>query len=419
MNKRAIGIAVLLAIVLFYAMGTGFPFFYRFLYVLVFLMGMGAIWSWINLRGIEVRVTRAADRGVVGSYLVGWVSITNHTVMPKSWLEVAEATGPSADGSGRGVSLVRNQTRSWKIETYLNKRGIYRSGLVQVLSQDPFGLFRFRRDFIDSQTYVVYPATEPLPNLDRRFAGLPSDSRVTRHWDQITTDVASIRNYQPGDGFRRIHWPYTARMNSLMVKEFDIGISAEAWVILDMDGAGHLGIEADSINNTEELAVSTAASIVNRLVDMEVSVGLAANGDRRHLYRPDSSPEHLGRLMEVFAEVRAFGLTPVREYLYEVQPQLNQFNTVTVVTASANADWLSSLAALRGQGVDVAAVIIDTAGFGSHSNIDPTLRAASANLIPIYVVRRGVRIDDSLSSPVNRDDIIGSPRYAMRMTDRT
>jgi uncharacterized protein (DUF58 family) len=192
-----------------------------------------------------------------------------------------------------------------------------------------------------------------------------------------------------------------------------------------MNDASHFGIEADSVNNTEELAVSTAASIVNRLVDLEVSVGLAATGDRHHLHRPDSSPEHLGRLMEIFAEVRASGLTPLREYLYEVQSHLNQFNTVTVVTASADTNWLSSLAALRGRGVDVAAVVIDQAGFGAGSNVGSTLAAASANLVPVYVVRRGARIDDCLNSPVNRDDIIGSPRYggspgyAMRMTDRT
>ena len=404
---------------MFYALGTGFPFFYRFLYVLFFLMGIGASWSWLNLRGIEVKVAREADRGVVGSYLDGRVAITNRTVMPKSWLEVAESTGPSADGSGRGVSLVRNQTRSWKIETFLSKRGVYRSTFIQVLSQDPFGLFRFRRDFVDGQTYVVYPATEPLPNLDRRFAGLPSDSRVTRHWDQITTDVGSIRDYQPGDGFRRIHWPYTARMNSLMVKEFDIGTSAEAWVVLDMFAGDHFGIEADSVDNTEELVVSTAASITNRLVDLQVSVGLAANGERHYLSRPDSSPEHMGRLMDAFAEVRAFGETPLREYLYEVQSHVNQFNTVTVVTASTDSEWLVSLTEMRSRGVDVAAVIVDQSGFGKDSNINATLQAASASLIPIYVVPRGARMDAALSSPVNRDDVIGSPRYAMRIADRT
>ena len=79
-------------------------------------------------------------------------------------------------------------------------------------------------------------------------------------------------------------------MNSLMVKDFDIGLAAEAWVILDMHRETHFGSEADGIDNTEEISVSTAASIVTRLVEMSLPVGLAANGDRHHLLRPDSGP---------------------------------------------------------------------------------------------------------------------------------
>ncbi len=408
----------LLAVVLFYAISTGFPFFYNFLYLLIVLLGIGSFWAWLNLRGIAVEVTRAADRGQVGSYLEGQVTIVNHTRLPKSWLEVGEAAGPSADQGGRGVSLIRGQTRRWRVQTFLSRRGIYRGSVVQVLSQDPFGLFRFRRDFDDPQSYIVFPATEALPGLDPRFAGLPSDSRVTRHWDQITTDVASIRGYQPGDSFRRIHWPYSARMHSLMVKEFDIGLAAEAWVILDMHEGGHSGVAADSSDNTEELAVTTAASIVDRLTEMSLPVGLAANGDRHHLYRPDSSPEHLGRLMEVFAEVRAQGNRPLHEFLYEVRTHLNQFNTVTVVTASPGPGWIPALADLRSRGVNVAAVLIDPSGFGGPG-VDEAVQAASSNLIPVYVVRRGQRLDDALSGPVNREVVPAQRRYSSSLAERT
>ena len=91
---------------------------------------------------------------------------------------------------------------------------------------------------------------------------------------------------------RRIHWPYTARMNELMVKEFDMGLSAEAWVLLDMHHLSHYGIEQDDVNNTEELAVTVAASIVGRLMDQSMPVGLAVNGDRGHIFRPARRPAH-------------------------------------------------------------------------------------------------------------------------------
>ena len=400
MNKRFIGMVVLLLVVGFYALGTGFDFFFRFLYVLLLVSGIGFVWAWLNLRGIDLRVTRDANRGQVGGYLAGQVSIVNHTWMPKSWLEVAEATGPSADSSGRGLALVREQVRSWRISTYLAKRGMYHSGIVKLVSQDPFGLFRLRRDFIDPHPYIVFPAVEALPDLDARFAGLPSDSRATKHWEQITTDVSSIRSYEEGDSMRRIHWPYTARMNELMVKEFDMGLSAEAWVLLDMHHLSHYGIEQDDVSNTEELAVTVAASIVGRLMDQSMPVGLAVNGDREHIFRPDSSPEQRGRLMETLSEVRAYGQITLQEFIYGLRSHLNQFNALTLVTASVEPQWIASLTHLRRQGVEVSVVLVDRSSFGSPTNMSVPLEALSANLIPVYMVRQGDNLNDALLAPV-------------------
>ena len=390
----------LLLVVGFYALGTGFDFFFRFLYVLLLVAGIGFVWAWLNLRGIDLQVTRDANRGQVGGYLAGQVSIINHTRSPKSWLEVSEATGPSANTSGRGLALVQEQVRSWRINTYLAKRGVYRSGQVRLISQDPFGLFRLRRDFVDPHPYIVFPAVEPLPDLDVRFAGLPSNSRSTRHWDQITTDVSSIRLYVEGDSMRRIHWPYTARMNELMVKVFDMGLSAEAWVLLDMHQTSHYGVDLDEVNNTEELSVTVAASIVDQLMNHSMPVGLAVNGDQDHISRPDSSPEQRGRLMETLSEVRAFGQRPLQDFVYAVCAHLNQYNALTVVTSSVDTQWVESLHYLRRQGVEVSVVLVDRSSFGSPTNMSAPLEALSANLIPTYLVRQGDSLNDVLQTPV-------------------
>ena len=146
MKRRFIGVIALLLVVTFYAFGTGFDFFFRFLYVLLMVTGIGFVWARLNLYGIDLNVTRDANRGQVGGYLVGQVSIINRTRMPKSWLEVAETTGPSADTGSRGLALTRDQVRTWRVQTYLARRGVYQSGEVTLVSQDPFGLFRLHRN---------------------------------------------------------------------------------------------------------------------------------------------------------------------------------------------------------------------------------------------------------------------------------
>ena len=45
MNKRTLGMAILLAVVAFYTFGTGFSFFFRFFYALLLLLGVGLLWA--------------------------------------------------------------------------------------------------------------------------------------------------------------------------------------------------------------------------------------------------------------------------------------------------------------------------------------------------------------------------------------
>ena len=81
-NRRTLILLVLLVVPLFYAIGTGFDFLYTLLYVILLLFAVGALWVWVNLQGLEIRVSRSGDRGQVGGYLEGRITVVNRTVIP-------------------------------------------------------------------------------------------------------------------------------------------------------------------------------------------------------------------------------------------------------------------------------------------------------------------------------------------------
>ncbi len=409
MSKRTIGILILLAVVTFYTLGTGFAFFYRFLYVIALALTLGLFWAWVNLRGLEVRLTRLAHRGQVGGYLEGRIQVVNRLRLPKSWLEVKELSDLPGYTAGRGIALVKDQSRSWRIETYLARRGVFQTGQIEVTSQDPFGLFRLSRRFLEPQEYVVFPATEPLPDLDPRFAFLPSDRRVTRRSDHITPESSGVREYVYGDSFRQIHWPYTARMNNLMVKEFDMGLAAESWVLLDMQRSVHLG--DDPVDNTEELVITLAASLISRMEQLSMPVGLAASGDQTWLMRPSAGPSHLGNLMEALAAVRAQGNLTLERFIYDLQPHLNRFNALTIITPTRRTEWIPALASLRRDGVNVAVAYVDPTEFGAPLEAQSPLDFLFSNDIPVYRVKRGQPLNEALQSPLYPESrLYGVPR---------
>lgn len=387
----------------FYSLGTGFDFFYRLLYALLLITPLGLFWAWVSLRGLSVELRRFTTRGQVGGFLQGQITVSNRTPLPKSWLEVVEVTDLPDSSQGKGLELGARRKRGWKIETYLSRRGKYQTGLIEVTSQDPFGLFRFRRQFLQAQEYTVLPAAQPLPDLDPAFANMPNDGRAMRHWDNVTTDAAAVRPYNHGDSFRRIHWPYTARMNSLMVKEFDMGLAAETWIVLDLEEGVHVGADLDRVNNTEETAVTIAASLTARLQDMSVPVGLAATGYAGINLRPNSSPEHYARLLETLAVVAARGTTALESFIYGLRPSLNRFNTLTVITPSTRSGWATELGNLRRSGVKARVILIDPRDYGSPSGIDSVVRALISYDVPSYVVRRGQPLNQTLRGPTAWD----------------
>jgi uncharacterized protein (DUF58 family) len=114
------------------------------------------------------------------------------------------------------------------------KRGLYTVGPLTVRSGDPFGLFRVRRTFGALHSLLVYPLPEALPHFWAPPAELAGDGRVRRPTHFVTPTAASVREYEPGDSFGRIHWPSTARLGQLMVKTFDVEPASDVWVVLDL-----------------------------------------------------------------------------------------------------------------------------------------------------------------------------------------
>ncbi|MEH0110234.1 DUF58 domain-containing protein [Tersicoccus sp. MR15.9] len=135
-----------------------------------------------------------------------------------------------------------------------SRRTVLTIGPVRSVRADPLHLLRREVTWTEPVELFVHPRTVGLgastPGFIRDLEGLPTH-------DLANTDVSfhALRDYQPGDDRRHIHWRSTARTGTLMVRQFEqtrrshigIGLSTEA---SEYDG------EADL-----ELAISVATSI--------------------------------------------------------------------------------------------------------------------------------------------------------------
>jgi uncharacterized protein (DUF58 family) len=190
----------------------------------------------------------------------------------------------------------------------------------------------------------------------------------------------------PGDPLKRIHWPSTARHNTLISKVFDAEISGDLWIVLDLDTEVQAGEEAES---TEEYGVILAASLAERMLRQNRAVGLVAYGAQAAYVAPARGEGQLWRVLRALARLQAGESFPLATVLTEMRAVLGQRTTVAVITPSSDPAWVEALSPLLRRGVAPTAILLDPASFGGEGDMS-IVRGMLAGLgIPAHLIVQG------------------------------
>ena len=159
------------------------------------------------------------------------------------------------------------------------RRGAYDLGNAALTAGDIFGLGQFSRNQELSAPILVYPRIlepEELPLPVSRLLG-----ELTRRHLLLTDPflVKGIREYQPGDPVRDIHWPATARTGQTQVRIHDITAQTRLLVVLnvqpqDLQWTNYV---ADTHADTVEAGIRIGASLCLYALRAGLSAGFAAN----------------------------------------------------------------------------------------------------------------------------------------------
>ena len=381
---------------------TGFGLFFRLIYILALTAALAFAWTWFATRGLEVSAERRAKRARVGDDIEERITVRNRSALPKSALEVEDATDMPGYRSGRAVSLPSRSFRSWRSLAPARKRGVYKLGPVRVSGSDPFGLFRSDRDFGEQDDLVVYPRVHELPLFDIPAGFLTGESAARRRSHDLTPHAASVREYAFGDSLNRIHWNSSARTGRLMSKEFDLGLASDVWIVVDL----HKDVQAGELEeSTDEYAVSIAASLARKYLRAQLPVGLVAYGDARYAIPADVGAAQHERIMETLARGMAEGATPLEDVISQEERAWGTHSSVVVITPSHRAAWTTAVRELGRRRVNVSAILVDGESFGGmFRSMDALAPLREAGVAP-YAVRMGDSIPLALSRPFEpRDD---------------
>lgn len=358
-----------------------------------------------------VAVRTGGDREVkIGSKVLVEISVTNQSKIPVGWLLVEDLLPTRAllfnppalqlEGARVQVMLLWScETRKLTYEITCNRRGYFQIGPTIMETGDMMGLYRRYRVGTQPQFITVLPEIIPLTSYEIGSRRPIGEIRMRENVMDDPTRLRGIRQWQPGDPMRSVHWAATARTGSLHSKVYEPSSLAGATLIIDLHKST---TPREHEPARSDLAITAAASIAAALHDANEPIGLATNGrdaadrirregwqgdhrvrgaaaqaasmlsesDRLRpvLIEPSRGPVNMQEIVRTLARLeRTDGLT-LSELLVESESHLSAETTLLVILQQATEETIGALISLARRGRAVA-VIINTYDINDYSPI--------------------------------------------------
>lgn len=200
------------------AVNTGHNLLYLIFALLLGIVIVSGLLSEAVLRGVEVRRRIPSEITARIPFAVILQARNRHRKRHAYSLTISDG-GDFFPRRALGYipSLAPGETRSFHYLAQAERRGPGRFGSVHLITRFPFGIFEKVRIIPLGEGFVAYPGHAEVPQISPWAAGKERVGRQKSRWGE---EILGLRPATEEDDYRLIHWPTSARMGHLMVREF-------------------------------------------------------------------------------------------------------------------------------------------------------------------------------------------------------
>lgn len=157
-------------------------------------------------------------------------------------------------------------------------RGSFAAKLMRITVYDPLRIIRFSRKADSVMQLVFLPRKISADGLGEVFSGESGSASIQNQSGDIN-EFSHAREYAMGDIFQMIHWKLTAKLDQLMVKQYDANNDCRTAVLCNFSyAAGSVGAVLRQSDMVAETAVAAAMSLMDSGVRAVVETGTAEAG---------------------------------------------------------------------------------------------------------------------------------------------
>jgi uncharacterized protein (DUF58 family) len=402
------GVLFFLLFAILGAIWTQIGIYYRLIYLCLFVLIVGWVWSYLSVRGFDLKRNTRVYRLQLGEILEERFDVINKFRTFRPLIEIGDHSNLPKNMGSRVLSWIEGkETRSYTTYTLLSRRGEFTLGPTALTSGDPFGIFFAAFEIPNKKTLIVVPFFVELQSFPYPPGLLPGGRAIRRRSFDITPHAAGVRDYVSGDSLNRIHWPSTARKDRLIAKEFDQDPLSDVWIILDAKKNSHYEakIVDDSTDldkiwlwrrkqsfelppTTFEYSVSAAASVANYFVKQDQAVGLITAGQKTAIVPAERGSRQLDKILDLLSFITCDGDLPLQGLIQSQSAQFPRGSTVVIITASSSPTLLLAVNTLMLKSMKPVVILVEPKSFGSDYSVIEIAEELKQRNIPVVLVSR-------------------------------
>jgi uncharacterized protein (DUF58 family) len=219
------------------ALNTGNNLLFLILASLIAIILMSGILSSITLSGVAMRL-QLPEHIFAGQPIRASIELENEKLtLPSFSLRVEAVTAKNSPAAAVLETpvyfpyLPKRGRVHQSVPITFPARGVYRQDAFRIVTRFPFGFLQKAHRVDLRAEALVYPSVEPTREFFEIMPGLQGAMEsLAKGRGQ---DLYALRDYVPTDSARHVHWKASARLGSLMVREFTREDETRVLLVLD------------------------------------------------------------------------------------------------------------------------------------------------------------------------------------------
>lgn len=259
------------------------------------------------------------------------------TVKNPSWLSFSLTYIPAIQGTGsmkqqNDIQVLPKKSKEIRFSGTFFDRGQKHLGNTILVYESIFSLYRLIRSLSFEDDIIAFPVFPEIIFGKEALKDLLPGKRTDYRMLEDSTHVRSVRDYS-GEPIQRIHWKISAKMDHLMVKEFEFSAIGSVKVILNLNLPETIFarvVWSKFRKDYEEVAIPAAGSLIRYLKTLGIPLELTILG-KEIVTNHHRSKDYIYDLEQlVIAEGTDNPTHYLRDVLDRILPRIQYSDTIII-----------------------------------------------------------------------------------------